>query len=88
MSSERRTEASVLLSKAAQKLEALAWLRWQLKSAWMRRPGKRKAIDDMVTALLKEEADDIKHKDFFTDEFNKNRKKSDLTAKIEDLDAN
>ena len=42
----------------------------------------------MVTALLKEEADEIKHKDFFTDEFNKNRKKSDLTAKIEDLDAN
>merc|ERR1711957_760437 len=52
------------------------------------------AIDDMVTALLKEKADEIKHKDFCTDEFNKNqmqtekkeRKKSDLIAKIEDLE--
>merc|ERR1712139_148222 len=53
----------------------------------------KKSIDDMVAALLKEKADEIKHKDFCVDEFNKNqletekkeRQKSDLTAKIEDL---
>ena len=94
MSSERRTEASVLLSKAAQKLESprLAALAVKVRlDAFVR---VKKAIDDMVTALLKEKADEIKHKDFCTDEFNKNqmqtekkeRKKSDLIAKIEDLD--
>merc|ERR1719333_1149111 len=53
----------------------------------------KKAIDDMVAQLLKEKQDEIKHKDFCVDEFNKNlvaterkdREKSDLIAKIEDL---
>merc|ERR1712079_547864 len=53
-----------------------------------------KAIDDMVAQLLKEKADEIKHKDFCTDEFNTNqlqtekkeREKKDLIAKIEDLE--
>jgi hypothetical protein len=47
----------------------------------------------MITELLKEKADEIKHKDFCVDEFNKNeletekkdREKKDLIAKIEDL---
>merc|ERR1711937_247063 len=55
----------------------------------------KKAIDDMVAQLLKEKADEIKHKDFCVDEFNTNelqtekkeRSKQDLTAKIEDLDS-
>merc|ERR1712174_14863 len=33
----------------------------------------KKAIDDMVAQLLKEKADEIKHKDFCTDEFNTNQ---------------
>merc|ERR1712072_1650600 len=53
----------------------------------------KKAIDDMVAQLLKEKEDEIKHKDFCVSEFNKNeletekkeRQKSDLTAKSEDL---
>jgi chromosome segregation ATPase len=55
----------------------------------------KKAIDDMVAQLTKEKADEIKHKDFCVDEFNTNelqtekkeRAKSDLTAKIEDLES-
>jgi hypothetical protein len=55
----------------------------------------KKAIDDMVSQLLKEKADEIKHKDFCVDEFNSNelqtekktRAKQDLTAKIEDLES-
>merc|ERR1719506_2433392 len=51
------------------------------------------AIDDMIAQLLKEKADEIKHKDFCVDEFNQNqlqtekkeREKSDLEALIEDL---
>merc|ERR1712072_1537322 len=54
----------------------------------------KKAIDDMVAQLLKEKEDEIKHKDFCVDEFNKNqletekkeRQKSDQIAKIEDLE--
>jgi hypothetical protein len=54
----------------------------------------KKAIDDMVTQLLKEKEDEIKHKDFCTDEFNTNelqtekktRAKEDVTAKISDLE--
>ena len=32
----------------------------------------KKAIDDMIGQLHAEKADEIKHKDFCTDEFNKN----------------
>merc|ERR1719276_690073 len=54
----------------------------------------KKAIDDMVTQLLQEKADEIKHKDFCVEEFNTNqlqtekkeREKKDLIAKIEDLE--
>jgi len=53
----------------------------------------KKAIDDMIAQLLQEKEDEIKHKDFCVDEFNKNtletekkeREKSDLVALIEDL---
>ena len=53
----------------------------------------KKAIDDMVAQLLKEKADEIKHKDFCVDEFNTNQvqterkeaEKQDLLALIEDL---
>merc|ERR1719231_756977 len=54
----------------------------------------KKAIDDKVAQLLKEKADEIKHKDFCVDEFNtnqlqtekKDREKEDLLALIEDLE--
>merc|ERR1719454_1221906 len=53
----------------------------------------KKAIDDMIAQLLKEKDDEIKHRDFCIEEFNKNaleterkdREKSDLVRKIEDL---
>merc|ERR1719246_365142 len=92
--SERRTQASVLLSKAANKLQSprLAALAVKVRlDAFVR---VKKVIDDMVTALLQEKADEIKHKDFCVDEFNKNqmetekkeRQKSDQIAKVEDLE--
>ena len=51
--------------------------------------------NSMVAELTKQNADEIKHKDFCVDEFNTNelqtekktRAKSDLTAKIEDLES-
>merc|ERR1719420_1431778 len=53
------------------------------------------AIDDMIATLLKEQADEVKHKDFCVDELNTNqlqtekkeREKVELEATIEDLKA-
>jgi len=93
--SDRRQEASQLLSKVAKRLQSprLATLAYQVKLDAFTRV--KKAIDDMIAQLLKEKEDEIKHKDFCVDEFNTNqlqtekkeREKQDLIAKIEDLEA-
>merc|ERR1719412_2211421 len=91
---ERREQASQLLSRIAQKFHnpRLSTLAYRVKLDAFTRV--KKAIDDMIAQLLKEKADEIKHKDFCTDEFNTNqlqtekkeREKKDLIAKIEDLE--
>jgi len=93
--SERRTQASKLLSAVAQKLQnpRLATLAVRVRLDAFTRV--KKAIDDMVQQLTQEKADEIKHKDFCVEEFNKNelqtekktRAKQDVTAKIEDLES-
>merc|ERR1711953_1545691 len=93
-SSDRRGKASALLSAVAHKLASprLATLAVKVRLDAFERV--KKSIDDMVAALLKEKADEIKHKDFCVDEFNKNqletekkeRQKADEIAKIEDLE--
>jgi hypothetical protein len=93
-SSSRRKQAADLLSKLAKKVgnPRLATLASQVKLDAFTKV--KQAIDDMVTQLLKEKEDEIKHKDFCTDEFNTNqlqtekkeRKKEDLLAKVEDLE--
>merc|ERR1712078_131671 len=95
MHSERRAQASSLLSAVAKKLQnpRLATLAVRVRLDAFTRV--KKAIDDMVAQLLKKKEDEIKHKDFCVEEFNTNelqtekkeREKSDLTAKIEDLEA-
>merc|ERR1719316_775256 len=53
----------------------------------------KKSIQDMIDALIKEKADEIKHKDFCVEELNANerdtemkeRDRSDLEAKVSDL---
>jgi len=92
-SNQRRTAAAKVLKAAALKnksprLAAIA-IKVQL-DAFVR---VKKAIDDMVTQLLAEKQDEIKHKDFCVEEFNtnqlqterKDREKQDLLALIEDL---
>merc|ERR1719480_177083 len=89
-----RQRASEILSQVARKFNnpRLAALAYSVRlNAFTR---VKKAIDDMVAQLLKEKADEIKHKDFCVDEFNTNqlqtekkeREKEDLIAKIEDLE--
>merc|ERR1712060_166631 len=92
--SARRTQASKLLKSVADKLNnpRLATLAYKVRLDAFTRV--KKAIDDMIAQLLKEKADEIKHKDFCVDEFNTNqlqtekkeREKQDLIAKIEDLE--
>merc|ERR1719449_261129 len=94
MHSERRNQASKLLSAVAKKVQnpRLATLAVRVRLDAFTRV--KKAIDDMVTQLLKEKEDEIKHKDFCVEEFNTNelqtekkeREKQDLTALIEDLE--
>jgi predicted RNase H-like nuclease (RuvC/YqgF family) len=96
MHSERRAQASALLSAVAKKVQnpRLATLAVRVRLDAFTRV--KKAIDDMVAQLLKEKEDEIKHKDFCVDEFNTNelqtekkeRAKADLIAKVEDLEMN
>jgi len=93
--SELREQASQLLSQVAQKYHnpRLSTLAYRVKLDAFTRV--KKAIDDMIAQLLKEKADEIKHKDFCTDEFNanqlqtekKDREKQDLIAEIQDLES-
>jgi chromosome segregation ATPase len=95
-SSERREQASNVLSAAAHKMQSprLAALAVSVKLDAFEKV--KKAIDDMIAQLLQDKADEIKHKDFCVEEFNTNklqtekadRTKADLEAKIEDLTMN
>jgi len=92
--SKRRSQAADLISALAKKENnpRLAALAYRVKLDAFTKV--KKAIDDMIAELGQQKADEIKHKDFCVDEFNTNqlqtekkeRTKSDLIAKIEDLE--
>jgi len=92
--SERRSKAATLLKTVANKLNSprLSAIATRVRLDAFTKV--KKAIDDMVGQLLKEKADEIKHKDFCVEEFNSNqlqtekkdREKEDLLALIEDLE--
>jgi len=92
-SSERRSQASKVLTTAAHKLQSprLAALAMSVRLDAFTKV--KKAIDDLIAQLLQDKADEIKHKDFCTEELNTNqlqteektRQKSDLLAHMEDL---
>merc|ERR1719405_197703 len=85
---QNRDKASALLFKAAKangnpRLAALA-ARVRLDAFTK----VKAAIDDMIAALLKEKADEIKHKDFCTQGLNDNARAQELKARdIDDLEA-
>merc|ERR1719201_11640 len=88
-----RSHATELLKKVAKRVQSprLAALATHVQLDAFTKV--KKAIDDMIAQLQKEKEDEIKHKDFCVDELNKNqletekknREKSDLEVKIEDL---
>jgi len=91
--SERQNAAAKLLKDVALKVDSprLAAVAMKVKlDAFVR---VKKAIDDMISQLMAEKNDEIKHKDFCVEEFNTNQvqterkeaEKQDLLALIEDL---
>merc|ERR1719356_931834 len=93
MHSKAREQASKVLAEVASKNRSpqMAALAVRIRLDAFTRV--KKAIDDMVAMLLKEQEDEIKQKDFCVDEFhtnevqttNKDREKEDLLQKIEEL---
>merc|ERR1719382_1901149 len=93
--SARREQASRLLDDVAKRLGSprLSSLAVRVRLDAFERV--KKAIDDMIAALLQEKEDEIKHKDFCVDELNQNqlqtekkeRDKSDTETKIAQLEA-
>jgi len=91
----RRAAAAAVLSRMARKSQnpKLATLAYRVKLDAFTRV--KKAIDEMIAELLKEKADEIKHKDFCVDEFNTNqvqterkeREKADVLARIATLES-
>jgi len=94
MNSDRRAKAAKLLQDVASKVQnpKLATLATKVRLDAFEKV--KKAIDDMVAQLMKEKADEIKHRDFCTGEFNENqlqterkeREKEDVVARIADLE--
>merc|ERR1719502_626740 len=64
MQSERREQASKLLESMAKKLQRPHLATLAVKVRLDAFTKVKKAIDDMITELLKEKEDEIKHKDF------------------------
>merc|ERR1719487_1124768 len=91
---DRRIQATEYLKTAAQNLHSPRLAALAVKVRLDAFTKVKKAIDDMIAALLQEKADEIKHKDFCVDELDKNqleteekeRQKSDLEALIADLE--
>merc|ERR550537_1317535 len=91
--SKRRAQASKILTTVAQQYgnSQLAALAVQVKLDGFKRV--KKAIQDMIDQLLKEKKDEIAHKDYCIAGLNENeketegkeREKTDLITKIEDL---
>merc|ERR1719197_132449 len=89
----QQEQASKFLRMAAAKLQSPRLATFAMRVRLDAFTKVKAAIDKMIAQLLKEKEDEIKHKDFCVDEFNKNlleteqkdREKADLEAKIEDL---
>lgn len=81
MSSDWCTEAYAFLFNAAHSSESPRLAALVVKVRLDAFVCEKEAINDMVTALVKEKADGIKHKDFGADEFNKSQVETEKTER-------
>jgi len=94
LNSQRRTEASQLLSAVAKKLNNPHLAALAVKVRLDAFTKVKAAIDEMIKHLMQEKSDEIKKKDFCVDEFNQNekettakdREKTDLESAIQTLE--
>jgi outer membrane murein-binding lipoprotein Lpp len=91
--SARRSEVSKVLRKIAQKYDDASVSALATQARLDAFTEVKKSIQTMVDKLIKEKADEIKHKDWCIEEIdnnerdsaNKERDRDDLTAKVDDL---
>merc|ERR1719248_536863 len=89
----KRSQAADVLKAVAQKVSSPRLAAFALRMRFDAFTKVKGAIDDMIAELTKQNADEIKQKDFCVDEFNTNqlqtekkiREKTDLEALIDDL---
>merc|ERR1719421_177214 len=89
----KRSQAADVLKAVAQKVNSPRLAAFALRMRLDAFTKVKGAIDDMIAELTKQNADEIKQKDFCVDEFNTNqlqtekkiREKTDLEALIDDL---
>jgi len=90
---QRQTAASDYLRAVAQKIQSPKLSAFAMRVRLDAFTKVKEAIDNMIAQLTKQQADEIKHKDFCVDDFNTNqlqtekkeREKTDLEALIDDL---
>merc|ERR1719482_1242730 len=90
---QRQSAASDLLRAVAQKIQSPKLSAFAMRVRLDAFTKVKEAIDNMIAELTKQQADEIKHKDFCVDDFNTNqlqtekkyREKTDLEALIDDL---
>merc|ERR1719420_836092 len=95
LNSKRRNQVSKVLRRAAQQFQDPRLSALAVQARLDAFTEVKKSIQDMIDALIKEKADEIKHKDFCIEELNANerdtemkeRDRSDIEVKIEDLTA-
>jgi chromosome segregation ATPase len=88
MQNRQRQAASKVLSEAAQRLASPRLSMLAQRARLDAFTKVKAAIDEMIAALLKEKADEIKHKDFCTEGLNTNEREAELKQRdIDELDA-
>merc|ERR1719271_2354601 len=88
MQNRQRQAASKVLREAAQRLASPRLSMLAQRARLDAFTKVKAAIDEMIAALLKEKADEIKHKDFCTEGLNTNERETELKQRdIEELEA-
>merc|ERR1719440_2073501 len=88
LQSRKRDEAAKVLREAGHKLNSPSLIRLAARARLDAFTKVKAAIDEMITALLQEKKDEIKHKDFCTEGLNTNERETELKQRdIEELEA-
>merc|ERR1719409_1675993 len=85
LQSRKRDEAAKVLREAGHKLNSPSLIRLAARARLDAFTKVKAAIDEMITALLQEKKDEIKHKDFCTEGLNTNERDTKVKAAIDEM---